>query len=72
MSEAEYPEVGQTDGVCHIIDGHGRVKVHGYINVLPNHPQQLKIAVSMAPVAAIVAGSHPLFMFHRHGIITSE
>ena len=26
----------------------------------------------MAPVAAIVAGSHPLFMFYRHGVITDD
>ena len=72
MKEVDYPQVGYSDGNCHYMDGEGQVKVHGYINILPNHPKQLKIAVSMAPVAALLAGSNHLFMFYRAGIITSE
>ena len=40
--------------------------------MLPNHPDQLKIAVSMAPVAATVSASHPVFLYYRNGVITSE
>lgn len=40
--------------------------------MLPNDPEQLKIAVSMRPVSAAVSARHPLFMFYRRGIITSS
>lgn len=72
MSEADYPSAGFTDGTCHFVEGHGVALVKRFINVLPNDPEQLRIAVSMAPVAASVSVSHPLFLFYRHGVITSE
>ena len=66
-----YPDAGYTDSVCHYEEGQGHTRVHRFINVVPNDPEQLKIAASMAPVAASVAASHPLFLFFRHGMITS-
>ena len=48
------------------------MNVARFINIVPNDPEQLKIAVSMAPIAVSIAASSPEFLFYRNGIITSE
>ena len=40
--------------------------------MVPNEPMQLKIAVSMGPVAAAVASTDPIYQFYKQGVITSE
>ena len=72
MLEADYPYVGLSSGECMQQDAKGKVKVSRYINVVPNDPMQLKIAVSMGPVSAAVATTDPVFRHYSGGIITSE
>ena len=72
MLDIDYPQTGHTNRACHYVEGEGKAKVIRFINILPNDPEQLKIAVSMAPVAASVAASSPLFLFYRGGVIESE
>ena len=72
MLEADYPYVGMTDGQCHQDPDLAKVHTTRYINVLPNNPEQLKIAVTMGPVVAAVATSDPVFLFYQSGVISSE
>ena len=72
MLEKDYPQVNISDGVCQYIEEAGYTSVKRFINVLPHNVEQLRIAVSMAPVVAAVQASHPLFLYYRGGVITTE
>ena len=72
MLEKDYPQVNISDGVCQYVEEAGYTSVKRFINVLPHNVEQLRIAVSMAPVVAAVQASHPLFLYYRGGVITTE
>ena len=72
MLEADYPYVGVSSGHCMWNETKGKAKVARYINIVPNDPTQLKIAVAMGPVVAAVSTTDPIFQFYKSGVISSE
>lgn len=61
MLNIDYPYVGISTKECLAEEYKAKVNVARYINVVPNDPMQLKIAVSMGPVSAAVASTDPIF-----------
>ena len=71
MLAKDYPWVGEKQE-CNYNHDMGRVLVNNFINIVPEDPVQLKIAVKMGPVAASISSSSKWFQFYKAGVITSE
>lgn len=68
---ADYPYVGLPQA-CKADKKKGKVSAANFINVLPQDPDQLKVAVKLGPVAASITTSSKVFQFYKGGIISTE
>ncbi|XP_076249586.1 C1 family peptidase 26-29-p [Calliopsis andreniformis] len=68
-TEDDYGGYLGQDGFCHMNNVTAVAKITGFVNVTPNDPNALKLAIAKhGPVSVAIDASHKTFSFYSHGV----